>query len=120
MVGSAADFGMIDAKTVQHVVLPEEKGFYNAALAQINLPRVVHRASIRDSEISQLTSDQKNTGSVLARLREFVRTHPAKSVEDRRHELKAQEELLIALDAALDELSREIGSLVDRVKDLRL
>jgi hypothetical protein len=119
MVGSPADFATVDTKMVQHVVLPEEKGFYNAALAQINLPRVVHRASIRDAEISQLTSDQKNTGSVLARLREFVVTFPAKSVDDRRHELKTQEELLVALDAALDELSREISSLGDRMKELR-
>ena len=119
MVGSPADFGIGDAKASQHVVLPEEKGFYNAALAQINLPRVVNRAGMRDSEISQLTSDQKMTGGVLARLREFVRTYPAKSVDDRRNELKTQEQLLVAQDAALGGLNREISSLSDRLKEFR-
>src|SRR5581483_7256462 len=119
MVGSPADFGIGDTKASQHVVLPEEKGFYNAALAQINLPRVVNRAAMRDSEISQLTSDQKMTGGVLARLREFVRTYPAKLVDDRRNELKSQEQFLVAQDAALDGLNREISSLSDRLKEFR-
>ncbi len=61
MVGSPADFGAVDMKTEQHIVLPEEKGFFNAALAQINLPRVVNRATARDTEIGQLTTDQKTT-----------------------------------------------------------
>ena len=119
MVGSPADFGVTDIKTAQHVVLPEEKGFYNAALAQINLPRVVNRASTRDAEIGQLTSDQKTTGGVLARLREFVRAHPAKSIDDRRHQLTTQEQLLKAQDIAVDELDREIKSLSERLNDLR-
>lgn len=119
MVGAPADFAAVEVKLGQHVVLPDEKGFYNAASAQINLPRVVNRASAREAEISQLISDQKATEGVRARLREFIRTYPAKSVEDRRSELKTQEQLLVAQDAALDELDREIGVLDGRLKDLR-
>jgi hypothetical protein len=119
MVGAPADFAVVDVKVAQHVILPEEKGFYNSALAQINLPRVINRATVRETEIGQLMSDQKATEGVLARLREFVRTYPAKSIEDRRKELKTQEQLLVAQDAALSELNRETGGLTDRLQDLR-
>lgn len=119
MIGAPADFASGEAKVPQHVVLPEEKGFYNAALAQINLPRVVNRSSAREMEIGQLKSDQKATEGVLARLREFIRTYPAKSVEDRLGELKTQEALLVAQNAALDELNREIENLGERLKELR-
>jgi DNA repair exonuclease SbcCD ATPase subunit len=119
VVGTPADFAVTDAKVAQHVVLPEEKGFYNSALAQINLPRVVNRSSLRETEISQLISDQKATEGVLARLREFIRTYPAESVEGRRKELKTQEQLLVAQDSALRELNREVYGLTDRLKELR-
>lgn len=119
LVGTPANFAQIGAPEMHHVVLPEEKGFFNAALAQINLARVANHASRREAEIGQLSADRKSTEGVLARLREHVRNYPAKSVDEKRRELATQEHLLVAHDAALAELAREISSVGDRLEDLR-
>lgn len=119
LVGTPADFAPGDLRPTHHVVLPEEKGFFNAALAQINLARVANHASLRETEISQLGSDQKATEGVLARLRDHLRTYPAKSVDEKQRELTAQEQLLVAHDAALGELTREITAVGERLDDLR-
>lgn len=119
MVGTPADFAAAELRAVQHVVLPEEKGFFSATLAQINLARVANRAAGREAEVSQLNADHKATEGVLGRLREHVRTYPTKLIDDRRNELTTQEQLRAAQDIALEGFVREIGTLTDRVKDLR-
>ncbi|RRJ96195.1 hypothetical protein Ga0100231_019945 [Opitutaceae bacterium TAV4] len=103
----------------RHVILPEEKGFFNAETAKINLGRVRNRAGKNDEEIRQLYKDHRATTDTHARLADFIKNHPAAAVSEKRIEHQKLKDLETRQQQAIETLDNGITKLDEGTRKLR-
>ncbi|MDR1282124.1 MAG: hypothetical protein LBK99_15080, partial [Opitutaceae bacterium] len=94
-----------------HVIVPEEKGFFNTPSARINLARVRQRDGKNADEIKLLQQDHQNAHAAHSLLSDFTQKHPLESVSEKRLSLKNLDTLEQRQSLAIEQTRQEISRL---------